>query len=149
MMVVRLQQQSIICSSPVSRVSGNAGIDYGGGGSPPVPARTTAPIGTTNGKNEEVPSVPESSSVSVICMAFRSKRPQTSTTIPRQPILSKKEWPTSIVAATSTWPGKSGENIRRQDNPSDDCRITRHPLVTYLSPLKTLSYNKLHSPGDE
>jgi len=40
MMVVRLQQQSIICSSPVSRVSTNldegAAIDYGGGGSRPA-----------------------------------------------------------------------------------------------------------------
>ena len=40
MMVVRLQQQSIICTSnDVSRVSGNAGIDYGGGGSGPARAR--------------------------------------------------------------------------------------------------------------
>ena len=39
MMVVRLQQQSIICSSPVNRVSGNADLDYGGGGSGPARAR--------------------------------------------------------------------------------------------------------------
>ena len=40
MMVVTLQQQGIICTSnDVSRVSGNAGIDYGGGGSGPARAR--------------------------------------------------------------------------------------------------------------
>lgn len=40
MMVVTLQQQSIICTSnDVSRVSSNAGIDYGGGGSDPARAR--------------------------------------------------------------------------------------------------------------
>ena len=39
MMVVRLQQQSIICSSPVSDVNSNAGIGYGGGGSGPARAR--------------------------------------------------------------------------------------------------------------
>ena len=41
MMVVTLQQHSIICSSPVNRVSGNLGDDaigYGGAGS--VDART-------------------------------------------------------------------------------------------------------------
>ena len=40
MMVVRLQQQSIICSSPVNRVSTNldegAAIGYGGGGTGPA-----------------------------------------------------------------------------------------------------------------
>ena len=41
MMVVTLQQQSIICTSnDVSRVSGNADMDYGGGGSGPVRARS-------------------------------------------------------------------------------------------------------------
>jgi len=40
MMVVTLQQQSIICTSnDVSRVSGNADLDYGGGGSGPARAR--------------------------------------------------------------------------------------------------------------
>lgn len=39
MMVVRLQQQSIICSSPVNRVNSNAGMNYGGGGSDPARAR--------------------------------------------------------------------------------------------------------------
>ena len=39
MMVVRLQQQSIICSSPVSRVSGNADLNYYGGGSGPARVR--------------------------------------------------------------------------------------------------------------
>ena len=39
MMVVTLQQQSIICSSPVRSVSGNADLDYGGGGSGPARAR--------------------------------------------------------------------------------------------------------------
>ena len=39
MMVVRLQQQSIICSSPVSRVSGNADLNYDGGGSGPARVR--------------------------------------------------------------------------------------------------------------
>ena len=41
MMVVRLQQQSIICSSPVtvSDVNSNADLDYGGGGSGPARAR--------------------------------------------------------------------------------------------------------------
>jgi hypothetical protein len=39
-MVVTLQQQGIICTSnDVSRVSGNAGIDYGGSGSGPARAR--------------------------------------------------------------------------------------------------------------
>ena len=40
MMVVRLQQQSIICTSPVNHVSTNLtdgdAIDYGGGGSRPA-----------------------------------------------------------------------------------------------------------------
>ena len=36
MMVVTLQQHSIICSSPVNRVSGNADLDYGGGGNGPA-----------------------------------------------------------------------------------------------------------------
>ena len=40
MMVVTLQQQGIICTSPVSRVSSNLtdgdAIDYGGGGSRPA-----------------------------------------------------------------------------------------------------------------
>ena len=40
MMVVTLQQQGIICTSPVSRVSTNLtdgdAIDYGGGGSGPA-----------------------------------------------------------------------------------------------------------------
>ena len=40
MMVVRLQQQSIICSSPVNRVSTNLdegdAISYGGGGTGPA-----------------------------------------------------------------------------------------------------------------
>ncbi len=43
MMVVTLQQHSIICSSPVNRVSGNLdegdAIGYGGGGSGPARAR--------------------------------------------------------------------------------------------------------------
>ena len=39
-MVVTLQQQSIICTSnDVSRVSSNADLDYGGGGSGPARAR--------------------------------------------------------------------------------------------------------------
>ena len=33
MMVVTLQQQSIICASDVTSVSGNADLNYGGGGS--------------------------------------------------------------------------------------------------------------------
>ena len=38
MMVVTLQQQSIICTgSDMSRVTGNADLDYGGGGSSPRP----------------------------------------------------------------------------------------------------------------
>ena len=37
LMVVTLQQQSIICTSNgVSRVSGNADLDYGGGGTGPA-----------------------------------------------------------------------------------------------------------------
>ena len=39
MMVVKLQQQGIICTSGVRSVSGNADIDYGGGGSGPARAR--------------------------------------------------------------------------------------------------------------
>ena len=40
MMVVRLQQQSIICASnDVSLVNSNAGIDYGGGDTGPARAR--------------------------------------------------------------------------------------------------------------
>ena len=47
MMVVRLQQQSIICTSnDVSRVNSNAGIDYGGGGSGPARARARQNSGT-------------------------------------------------------------------------------------------------------
>ena len=39
MMVVTLQQQSIICTSLVSNVDGNADLGYGGGGSGPARAR--------------------------------------------------------------------------------------------------------------
>lgn len=39
MTVVKLQQQGIICTSGVRSVSGNADIDYGGGGSGPARAR--------------------------------------------------------------------------------------------------------------
>ena len=39
MMVVTLQQHSIICSSSVSDVNSNADLDYGGGGSGPARAR--------------------------------------------------------------------------------------------------------------
>ena len=40
MMVVRLQQQSIICTSnSVSSVNSNADMDYGGGGSGPARVR--------------------------------------------------------------------------------------------------------------
>ena len=40
MMVVKLQQQSIICASnDVSRVSSNVDMDYGGGGNDPARAR--------------------------------------------------------------------------------------------------------------
>jgi hypothetical protein len=45
MMVVRLQQQSIICSSPVNRVSGNTDIGYGGGGKGPARARSHGSTG--------------------------------------------------------------------------------------------------------
>jgi hypothetical protein len=31
--VVKIQQSSIICSSPVNSIDGNAGMNYGGGGS--------------------------------------------------------------------------------------------------------------------
>ena len=41
MMVVTLQQQSIICASPVSDVSSNADMGYGGGGSGPARAPIT------------------------------------------------------------------------------------------------------------
>ena len=45
-MVVTLQQQSIICTSnDVSRVSGNAGLNYGGGGSGPARARSHGDAG--------------------------------------------------------------------------------------------------------
>ena len=37
-MVVTLQQQSIICASDVTSVTGNADLDYGGGGSGPARA---------------------------------------------------------------------------------------------------------------
>ena len=40
MMVVTLQQQSIICTSDVTSVSSNAGLNYGGGGSGPARARS-------------------------------------------------------------------------------------------------------------
>lgn len=40
MMVVTLQQQSIICSSPVSDVNSNADLDYGGGRSGPARSRS-------------------------------------------------------------------------------------------------------------
>ena len=39
-MVVTLQQQSIICASDVTSVTGNADLDYGGGGSGPARARS-------------------------------------------------------------------------------------------------------------
>ena len=39
MMVVRLQQQSIICTSPVRSVSGNADLNYDGGGTGPARVR--------------------------------------------------------------------------------------------------------------
>ena len=38
--VVKLQQQGIICTSDVRSVKGNAGLDYGGGGSGPARARS-------------------------------------------------------------------------------------------------------------
>ena len=38
-MVVTLQQHRIICTSIVSSVNSNAGIDYGGSGSGPARAR--------------------------------------------------------------------------------------------------------------
>ena len=49
MMVVTLQQQSIICTSPVSSVSSNADLDYGGGGRGPARARS---YGGTDWDNE-------------------------------------------------------------------------------------------------
>ena len=39
MMVVMLQQQSIICASPAGNVNTNAGMGYGGGGNGPARAR--------------------------------------------------------------------------------------------------------------
>ena len=45
MMVVRLQQQSIICASPVSDVSSNADMGYGGGGNGPARARQHSDAG--------------------------------------------------------------------------------------------------------
>ena len=49
MMVVRLQQQSIICASPVNRVSTNLdegdAIGYGGSGSGPARARQHSDAG--------------------------------------------------------------------------------------------------------
>ena len=43
MMVVRLQQQGIICTSyDVSRVNSNADLDYGGGGSGPARVKSNA-----------------------------------------------------------------------------------------------------------
>ena len=38
MMVVKLQQHGIICTSDVRSVNGNADLDYGGGGSGPARA---------------------------------------------------------------------------------------------------------------
>ena len=50
MMVVTLQQQSIIClSSDMNRVNSNADLDYGGGGSGPARARS---YGGTDWDNE-------------------------------------------------------------------------------------------------
>ena len=50
MMVVRLQQQSIICTgSDMNRVNSNADLDYGGGGSGPARARS---YGGTDWDNE-------------------------------------------------------------------------------------------------
>ena len=49
MMVVRLQQQSIICTSnDVSRVTGNANLDYAGGGTGPARARSYGGIDWDN-----------------------------------------------------------------------------------------------------
>lgn len=39
MMVVMLQQQSIICASPAGNINTNAGMGYGGGGGSPARAR--------------------------------------------------------------------------------------------------------------
>ena len=39
-MVVKLQQQSIICASDVKSFNSNADLDYGGGGSVPARARS-------------------------------------------------------------------------------------------------------------
>ena len=61
MMVVMLQQQSIICASPAGNINTNAGMGYGGGGNGAVatalPAHDgmSASTGTTNGQNEYVP----------------------------------------------------------------------------------------------
>lgn len=45
MMVVRLQQQGIICASPVSNVDSNADLNFGGGGSGPSRARSHGDAG--------------------------------------------------------------------------------------------------------
>ncbi|MBQ4391696.1 MAG: hypothetical protein II826_01140 [Prevotella sp.] len=45
MMVVRLQQQGIICASPVSNVDSNADLNFGGGGSGPSRARSHGDTG--------------------------------------------------------------------------------------------------------
>lgn len=39
MKVVRLQYQGIICISDIRKVDGNAGLNYGGGGTGPAHAR--------------------------------------------------------------------------------------------------------------
>lgn len=39
MMVVMLQQQSIICASPAGNINTNTGMGYGGGGNGPARAR--------------------------------------------------------------------------------------------------------------
>ena len=44
MMVVTLQQHSIICASDVTSVSSNADLDYDGGGSGPARARSHSGI---------------------------------------------------------------------------------------------------------
>ena len=54
MMVVTLQQQRIICTSnDVSRVSSNADLDYGGGGSDPARARSYGGIDWDNEWDDE------------------------------------------------------------------------------------------------
>ena len=45
MMVVRLQQQGIICASPVSNVDSNTDLNFGGGGSGPARARQHSDTG--------------------------------------------------------------------------------------------------------